>query len=89
MVFYVFIAYSIKNTLCALSVTTDLKRRLKLLKLNQPECTKIVYYEEYDNSLEATKRETFLKKLPKELIHELVLDNNPMLTEIELNNLTH
>jgi predicted GIY-YIG superfamily endonuclease len=41
-----------------------------------------VYYEEFETSKEATERENELLDLQKQLIKELVLENNPELMDI-------
>jgi len=41
-----------------------------------------VYYEEFDDSKEASDRETELLSFSKKLIHQLVTENNPMLLDL-------
>ena len=85
--FYTYIAYFKDNKLYNISVTTHLKRRLKLLnqlkeKHSQNFGIKLVYFEEYSDSATATKRETFLQNPNTELIEKLVSENNPMLINL-------
>jgi len=79
--FYVYIAYD-KDKNYHLGTTVDMRRRVKMLCYKFNKKCKIVYYEEYEDSLEADIRETELQKMPKELIQELVYENNPMLVDL-------
>ena len=65
-----------------------MKRRVKIHCLSEKSCCKIVYYESFDDSKEATNRETELLSFPKELIKILVLENNPLLLDL-LENMNH
>jgi len=80
--YYVFIVYNKKNELSNIGVTIDMSRRMQLLKFQKKKYCKVVYYEEYEDSKEATERENELNYLSKELIHELVTENNPMLIDL-------
>jgi predicted GIY-YIG superfamily endonuclease len=80
--FYTHIAYYPKKNKFIIGVTLDIKRRKKILCKQFPDC-KIVYYEEFETSKEATERENELLDLPKQLIKELVLENNPELIELD------
>jgi len=79
--FYTYIIYNVQKEKYNVGVTVNLQRRKKILCHRLPGC-KIVWYEEFDNSSEATRRENELLSLPKELLKELVLETNPMLVEI-------
>jgi predicted GIY-YIG superfamily endonuclease len=59
----------------------DLARRKKIFCHQKPDC-KIVYYEEFDNSEEATRRENILLDLSKSLLKELISENNPMWVDL-------
>jgi predicted GIY-YIG superfamily endonuclease len=81
--YYIYIAYNKENKLCNISITNNLSRRIKLLRLNHNNFCKIVFYEEYETSELATEREDILSSLPEELIDELVKENNPLLIELK------
>ena len=74
------------NNFHSIGVTSDLKRRLKTLNFNGINSDKYkyktVYFETYENSNKAIQRENKLNKIPKELILELVKNNNPLLTDL-------
>jgi len=80
--YYVYIAYNPQNQITHIGLTLDMKRRLKLLCINTSQSCRIVYYEEYDDSKIADRRETELLQMPKELIAELVREYNPMLIDL-------
>ena len=82
MTYYVYIAFSEENQFQSVGLSMNLPRRLKLLCAQTKNPCKIVYYEEFDTSKEATSRHKELSALPKQLIKELVLENNPMLVDV-------
>ncbi|MEE4259448.1 MAG: GIY-YIG nuclease family protein [Bacteroidales bacterium] len=84
--FYTYIAFSHDNTVLDIGVTIDLERRFRLLnqihgKSGSTGC-KLVYFEEFIESLEATNRENELRELPKKVIKQLVEDTNPMFVNL-------
>ena len=81
--FYTYIAFNSDNTIKSIGVTNNLKRRFKLLNLlvKKNKC-KLVYYDEYFDSLLATKRENELKELHEKLRAQLIQENNPMLVDL-------
>jgi predicted GIY-YIG superfamily endonuclease len=60
-----------------IGVTTSLVHRKKILCSHDPGC-RVVYYEEYETSEEATRRENMLLELPQSLLKELIDETNPM-----------
>ena len=82
LTFYIYITYTEDNKLYSLGVTSDLKKRMKLLKMQNKKTFKLVYWENYDISKEATEREKFLQKFPPEILHQIVKDNNPSLSDL-------
>ena len=56
--------------------------RLKLFKNKNKKNTKLVYWESYENSSEATERENILQKFHPKILHQLVKENNPALTDL-------
>ena len=85
--FYVYIIYNDQNLLRFIGTTTDMERRMKMhsLMLKNETC-KLVYYEVFDDSLEASNRETQLKTFAPEVLQILVDENNPMLINLLENN---
>ncbi len=81
-IFYTYIIYTKENKFYSLGVTSDMERRLKLLKSKNKKNTKLVYWESYENSSEATERENILQKFHPEILHQLVKENNPALTDL-------
>ena len=82
--FITYISYNSKRNEFQIGVTMNLQRRKKILCNQAPAC-KIVWYEEYENSEQATGRENELLDFPKELLKELVFETNPMLTDLDIN----
>jgi predicted GIY-YIG superfamily endonuclease len=82
LTFYLYITYTFENRFNSLGVTSDLKIRINLLKIQEKKTFKLVYWESYDKSEEATKRENFLQKFPPEILHQLVKENNPSLSDL-------
>ena len=80
--FFTYISYFENNNFESIGVTNCLQRRLKLLNQLSDKKVKLVYFEEYDNSKTATAREQFLKELHSKLLSELIIENNPMLTDL-------
>lgn len=80
--YYVYITYNSQNQPSHIGVTVDMTRRIKLLCHTAKNKCRIVYYEEYEDSKIADARETELLQMPKELIRELVEENNPMLVDL-------
>ena len=79
--YYTYIIYDSKHSEFYIGVTLDLMRRRKIMYHQKPGC-KIVYYEEFDNSEEATRRENILLNLSKSLLKELISENNPMWVDL-------
>ncbi len=79
--FYLYISYDLENRFHSIGVTTDINRRLKILNLHK-ENYKIVYYECFEDSLNAIKRENKFLKTQKDIINSLVKDNNPTLVNL-------
>lgn len=84
--FYTYIAFSSENSILDIGVTIDLERRFRLLnqihgKAVEQAC-KLVYFQEFSESLEATIRENELRELPKKAIKQLVEDTNPMFVNL-------
>ena len=85
--FYTYIAYYNDNNFHSVGVTNSLLRRIKILcqlpdTAARKQSCKIVYYEEFDESKQATLRESELLKLPRQLVSELVLEANPMCIDL-------
>jgi len=85
-IYYTYIIYKNDNSLLHIGVTNDLSRRLKLIKIKYTYCCKLVYYEEFTSSAEATNRENKLLQIHETLIEELVKETNPMLINLSLKN---
>ncbi len=79
--YFTYVAYYPEKKDFRVGVTLNITRRKKILCNLSPDC-KIVYYEEFETSKEATERENELLDLPKQLIKELVLENNPELCDL-------
>ncbi len=81
--YFTYITYNYLNNLATIGVTNNLKRRLKLLnQINNKNQLKLVYFEEFSNSISATQREAFFKYLQSDVLSEFVLENNPMLINL-------
>lgn len=84
-VFYTYIVYDKQDSLQGIGVTVDLRRRLKLLnlinKVKDNNC-KLVYYEEFSDSAQATTYEDELNEYSEEALRELIEDNNPILVDL-------
>jgi len=87
IMFYVYIAYNEENSLRFIGTTTDMERRMKVhcLMLKNETC-KLVYYEVFDDSREASNREAQLKTFAPEVLQILVNENNPLLINLLENN---
>jgi len=79
--FYTYVTYNAIKDKYVVGVTINLKRRKKILDNIFPG-SKIVYFEEFETSEEATRYENELLDLPKNLLQELVKEINPMLVEL-------
>jgi predicted GIY-YIG superfamily endonuclease len=80
--FYLYILFNSANKLHSIGVTNNMQRRLKVLSLNNNEHLKVVYYETFEDSHTAIQREDDLNNMPKEVILELVKNNNPLLMDL-------
>jgi predicted GIY-YIG superfamily endonuclease len=84
-VFYTYIVCDKQDSLRGIGVTVDLKRRLKLLnlinKVKDNKC-KLVYYEEFPDSTQATAYEDELNAYSEEELRTLIEDNNPILVDL-------
>ncbi len=79
--FYLYITYDLNNKFHSIGVTTDMKRRLKILNMKK-EFYKIVYFECFEDSTIATKRENEFLRTQKDVICEIVKENNPSLVNL-------
>ena len=83
--YFVYIAYKDDNSLHSIGVTTNLKGRFRLLshlkKKNLCNC-KLVYYESFESSYDATAREDKLNALPEILRYRLVESVNPLMVDL-------
>lgn len=84
--YYTYIAFSTVNKLHSIGVTNNLFRRFKLLNQHQEKeqkgrC-KLVYYEEFSSSNDATIRETELNSFHESLLRVLVEESNPMIVDL-------
>ena len=84
--FYTYVAYTSINKFHSIGVSNNLSRRFKLLnqqlKNSQKDHYKLVYYEEYLISDNATNRENELNELHESLLQILVIESNPMLVDL-------
>ncbi len=80
--FYLYIIYTYQNKFHSLGITSDLKRRMNILKNKTKNDIKLVYWETFDKSSEAEDREIFLSDFPPEIIHKLVKESNPSLIDL-------
>ncbi len=88
--YYAFIAYDHRNKLFTIGVTNDLKRRLKNINAIKKESgqVKIVYYEAFDNSRQASLKEDQWELMTEKDLTRLVKSNNPLLIDlIKIKNL--
>ena len=77
--YYVYIAYQKSQDQYQIGSSIDLKRRIHTLNIGKDtDKIDLVYYEIFDNSDEAEKRENFLNNLSKEVLDELVKESNPL-----------
>jgi predicted GIY-YIG superfamily endonuclease len=84
-VFYTYIVYDKKDSLQGIGVTIDLKRRLRLLNLilkSKDDYCKLVYYEEFADSTQATAHEDALNEYSEKALRALIEDNNPVLVDL-------
>lgn len=74
------------DTFHSIGVTNELKRRFHLLNQIQEKKhrlnLKLVYYQEFCDSIDAIERENELNELSKKSINILVIDTNPMLENL-------
>lgn len=84
MTYYVYLLTNRHHTVFYTGVTNDLERRIfeHKVKLNpgftaKYNCTKLVYYEEYCEILEAIRREKVIKRYKREWKRNLVNLMNP------------
>lgn len=82
--YYVYILTNIRNTVLDIGVTSDLIKRVyqhkhKLIKgfSSKYNLTKLVYYEVFDDALNAIKREKQLKNLVRRKKDKLIDEFNP------------
>ena len=84
-VFYTYIVCDEHDSLQGIGVTVDLRRRLKLLNLinkaKDNQC-KLVYYEEFPDSTQATAFEDELNAYSENELRALIEDNNPILVDL-------
>ncbi len=82
MNYYVYIVSSDDKKQVYTGVTVDMVRRMKLICTQSEKSCKVVYYEEFDNPEEATRRFKELESLPKAIITELINENNPLWVDV-------
>ncbi len=82
MKYFVYIAFSDDKKDVFTGVTVDMGRRMKLVSAQAKKKCRLVYYEEYDNSEEASCRYKELESFPKALLIELVNENNPLWVDV-------
>ena len=80
--FYVYIAYQPEKKRYFIGATRSIKRRIDLLRQLHSKNIRLVYYEEYDDSAEADRREDELLEMQKESLKELITQTNPLHTDI-------
>jgi len=84
--FFVYITVNCNNEIHDIGVTIDIMRRFQLIinivDKSRGKACKLVYYEEYCTSEEATVRESQLKDFPDSLLKELIEENNPAFTNL-------
>ncbi len=76
--YYTYISYHFGGDKYKIGVTANLRRRLRVLCMNDKKGCEIVYYEAYDNSDEATKRENDLLKMKDGQLISLIKQTNPI-----------
>lgn len=84
-VFYTYIVFNRNDALEGIGVTVDLKRRLRLLNLilkSKDDYCKLVYYEEFPDSTQATAHEDALNEYSEKALRALIEDNNPVLVDL-------
>ena len=82
MKFYVYIVFYENNALHSVGVTTNLCERLKLLSHLEKKDLHLVYYEVFENSDLATRREDDLSSLGKSQIDGLIRSVNPLMVDL-------
>ncbi len=82
--YYAFIAYNHRHKLFTIGVTNDLKRRLKNINAikKDSEQVRIVYYEAFDNSRQASLKEDQWELMTEKDLTRLVKSNNPLLIDL-------
>ena len=80
--FYTYIIFTKKNKLFDIGVTTDMKGTLMLLNENKALKPKLVYYETFETSNEAVKREIAFNKVPLDIITQFIKENNPSISDL-------
>ena len=90
---YVYIMANKSNTVIYIGCTDDIEARVlehkhKVYKNSftaKYYCNKLVYFEEFPNGLEASKREKQMKKWKRAWKNDLIEDMNPSWMDISLN----
>ncbi len=84
--FFTYIAYFKDDTFQSVGVTTDLKRRFKLLNqigtCKAENACKLVYYEEFQSSEAATNRENELNEISESELRKIIQNTNPMFVNL-------
>jgi len=89
--YYCYILSNKNRTVLYIGYTDNLKRRIKQHKSTSDSgfskkynVSELVYFEEFDDSKKARKRENQLKNWHKEWKWNLIKESNPELKEIEI-----
>ncbi len=82
--YYAFIAYDCRNKLSTIGVTNNLKRRYKNINAlkKESEYIKIVYYECFDSSRQASLKEDEWQLMKEKELIKNVKSNNPLLIDL-------
>ncbi|WP_262707955.1 GIY-YIG nuclease family protein [Gelidibacter gilvus] len=90
---YIYIMTNKMNGVLYIGISDNIEERVKEHKLKvypksftaKYNCDRLVYLEEYNNGLEASKREISLKKWKREWKIKLIEEINPSWMDISLN----
>ncbi len=87
----VYIMTNPDNNVLYIGVTNDLERRVWEHKngegsefTNKYKCSKLVYYEDYNNIKTAINREKNLKDWKRKWKYDLIIENNPQMNDLSL-----